>query len=157
MSELKELFEDLGFSDVVTYIQSGNVIFKTKLEVEESIKKIEHAIDEKYNFKVSVIIRTLAELKEVLTNNPFTNYPETKKMNFTFLSRVPDYENVKSLSELDYNPDIFRIIGKEIYLYLNLGAGKTKLTNNLLENKLKLKATSRNWNTLNKLIELVQK
>ncbi len=158
MADLKALYEKLKFTDVATYIQSGNVIFKTneKLSDIEFAKKIEEAIHKKYDFEVPVIIRSEDEMKKIISQNPFVKEKniDEKKLHVTFLSEIPDKKNVESTVNMDFLPDRFIIIGKEIFLYVPNGYGETKISNNFFEKKLKVKATTRNWNTTNKLSQM---
>lgn len=159
MADLKSLFESLKFSDVNTYIQSGNVSFKTNEKVSdiELAEKIEKAIYKKYSFEVPVIIRNGDELKKLTASNPFLKEKDIdiKKLHVTFLSHMPGNAEINSIAGVDYSPDRFVIAGKEIYLHTPEGYGETKLSNNFFEKKLKVKATTRNWNTVNKLLEMV--
>jgi len=158
MADLKALYESLKLKDVVTYIQSGNVIFKTGDGVtDEAIaKKIENAIAKTYGFDVPVIVRRTEELKTILATNPFAKDKnnDTSRMHVTFLSATPDTALVTETSKFKSAPDDFVIIGTEIYLYTPNGYGETKLSNSFFEKKLKVTATTRNWNTVNKLTEL---
>jgi len=158
MEDLKVLYEGLDFSEVTTYIQSGNVIFKTGFPVSNSVlsEKIEQAIEEKYHFHVPVIIRTTDEMYQVLSSNPFLNEEgiNREKLHVTFLEELPQSTKVIAIKESDFSPDRFRIIGKEVYLYCPGGYGNTKLSNTFFEKKLHVKATTRNWKTVGKLAEL---
>jgi uncharacterized protein (DUF1697 family) len=158
MTDIKTLYEELKFKEVTTYIQSGNIIFKTnKKASDQSLsKKIEQAIYKKYNFSVPVIIRTVEEMKTVISVNPFIKESniDTEKLHITFLAESPKQANVEGIKNLDYSPDKFFIIDKEVYLYCPNGYGITKLSNNFFENKLKVTATTRNWKTVNKLVTL---
>ena len=158
MSDLKALYESLLFEDVITYIQSGNVIFKGegKSSDEAIAKKIEKAIDKKYGFRVPVIIRRKKELQGIISNNPFLKDKDIdiKRLHVTFLSGTPDTANIESIENIDFSPDRFIIKGKEIYLHIPVSYGETKLSNNFFEKKLKVSATTRNWNTVNKLVEI---
>lgn len=158
MTDLKALYENLKFTDVKTYIQSGNVIFKSneKLSDLEFAKKIEEDIYKNYDFQVPVIIRRIDEMKHIISANPFLKEEniDVKKLHITFLSEIPDKENVESIEKIDFSPDKFVIHGKEIYLYIPNSYAETKLPNNFFEKKLKVKATTRNWNTVNKLSEM---
>ena len=161
MADLKMLYEKLKFKDVTTYIQSGNVIFRSneKLSDVEFAKKIEGAIYEKYVFEVPVIIRSEDEMKKIIAANAFLKEKniDFKKMHVTFLSNIPDNGNVESIEKMDFSPDKFIISGKEVYLYVPNGYGETKISNTFFEKKFKVKATTRNWNTVNKLLELAVK
>jgi len=158
MADLKSLFENLKFSDVSTYIQSGNVSFKTneKLSDVQLAGKIEKAIYKEYSFEVPVIIRNEDELKKIVSSNPFLKEKniDVQKLHVTFLSEIPGKGEIKSIDDVDYSPDQFIIKGKEVFLHTPAGYGVTKLSNNFFEKKLKVKATTRNWNTVNKLLEM---
>jgi uncharacterized protein (DUF1697 family) len=158
MADLKILFEDLQFCEVQTYIQSGNVVFKTatKLSDIKLADKIEKAISKKYNFEVPVITRTKEEIEKLIAINPFSKKKniDLKKLHVTFLSALPKKENVASINKTDFSPDQFNIEGKEIYLHIPESYGETKLSNTFFEKKLKVTATTRNWNTVNKLLEM---
>jgi uncharacterized protein (DUF1697 family) len=97
-------------------------------------------------------------LEKILSQNPFTKEKsiDPKKLHFTFLSETPDREKMDQIKEVDFSPDQFIIKGKEIYLHIPGSYGETKLSNKFFENKLKVSATTRNWNTVNKLCEMAQ-
>ncbi len=158
MADLKVLYEGLHFKEVSTYIQSGNVVFKTatKLPDIKLAQKIEQAIYGKYNFEVPVIIRSKEEIGKIIATNPFVKEKniDLKKLHVTFLSEFPKKENIEIVNKSDFSPDQFIIEGKEIYLHTPCGYGNTKLSNTFFEKKLKTKATTRNWNTVNKLSEM---
>lgn len=159
MTDLKSLYQSLKFSDVNTYIQSGNVSFKTneKLSDVQLAQKIEKAIYKKYAFEVPIIIRNKDEMKKITSSNPFLKEKDIdkKKLHVTFLSQIPGNAEIDSLAKIDYSPDRFIISGKEIYLHIPESYGETKLSNSFFEKKLKVKATTRNWNTVNQLLEMV--
>ena len=158
MKDLQALYESLGFSDVRTFIQSGNVLFRSDAvkPLQVLSDKIEKAIKAKYDFDVPVIIRTSEEMKSILSSNPFLTEDniDTDKLHLTFLDTLPSTEKVKTLTETDYSPDRFFIMGKDIYLYCPGGYRDTKLSNNLFEKKLQVKATTRNWRTARTLTEM---
>ena len=158
MTDLKSLYESLKFTDVATYIQSGNVSFKTieKLSDIQLAEKIEKVIYERYLFEVPVIIRNEDELKRIISYNPFLKEKniDVKRLHVTFLSGIPGKAEIKNISDGDYSPDQFFIKHKEVFLHTPAGYGGTKLSNNFFEKKLKVKATTRNWNTVNKLLEM---
>lgn len=156
MEGLKKLYESLGFKKVQTYIQSGNVIFQsTEADSSSVIQKIEKKITKVYGFEVSVLIRTPKELCQVIARIPFTKQ-EAEKSYVTFLSDVPVEVPTDEINKAKNSSEKFKIIGKEIYFYCPTGYGKTKLSNNFFEKKLKLSATTRNWNTVNKLLEIAE-
>ena len=158
MTDLKALYESLKFRDVITYIQSGNVIFRsdTKLGDAELAKQVEQALLKKYKFEVPVIIRSLEEVRRVIAVNPFLEEKgiDPEKLHVTFLSDVPEKAKVEAIAGADYPPDRFRILGKEVFVHCPISYGETKLSNKFFESKLKVSATTRNWNTVNKLAAL---
>lgn len=154
MQDLKVHLTEIGLNNVKSYIQSGNLIIQSEKTAEILTALIEDKIEKEYGFNVPVTILTQKELEDVIENNPFTN-KNTKFLNVSFLFEQPEEEHIKALKSYDFDPDEFRINGKQIYIYCPTGNGKTKLNNNFFEKKLKLKATSRNWNTLNELKRLI--
>jgi uncharacterized protein (DUF1697 family) len=158
MHDLKTLYEILGFGNVITYIQSGNVIFNTDLNlpVWKLSLKIENAISEKYTFNLPVILRTTVEMKAIINANPFVKdvAKSPGKLYITFLEEKPQLTLLEKINPLEFLPDRFIIQEREIYLNCSSGYGTTKLSNKFFENKLQVKATTRNWNTVNKLLEL---
>ena len=157
MPELKTMFEALGFTNVRTYIQSGNVVFESN-SGEDLESKISAKIQEQFGFEVSVICRTLEEIKQVVKRNPFAETLgfEPEKLYVTFLQKTPSEEKLEVLQTLSFAPEKYSVLGKEIYVYCTNGYGQTKLDNGLFERKLKVIGTTRNWRTVNKLIEMSQ-
>ncbi len=153
MDDLKALYEDLGFSNVRTYIQSGNVVFESLLDRDTLAGKIQTAIMAQYGFEVHIVIRTTTEMQEVLACQPFTE-AETAQLYVSFLDNLPTLERVETLKAFNFAPDILQIVGKTVYLRVD-SYGKTKLSNAFIESKLQVKATTRNWNTLNNLVAML--
>lgn len=152
MVTLRELLNDLEFQNVQTYIQSGNIILtseQSKLEVSKRIKK---GILQKFDLDIHVIVKTVLELNEIIKNYPFSLENE-KIVAFTFLDKISDKETieVKNIGE-----DLYKIVKDIVYLNCKSGFGKTKLTNNVLEKKLNVNATTRNLKTTLKLVELAK-
>ncbi len=159
MAELKALYETLNFKNVRTYIQSGNVIFEYKqIDPQKLSKQIEQIIAQKYHFEVSVIIRLVNEIGHVLNINPFLtkNDIDVSKLHVSFLSETPKQIDIDKIKILDYKPDEFIIIGKEVYVHCPNGYGNTKLTNTFFEKKLNLTATTRNWKTVNEIHKIMK-
>jgi len=158
MTDLKALYENLEFEDVATYIQSGNVIFKTGKKMANTLLAtiIEEAIFAKYHFNVPVIIRSVEEIRNVISINPFLHDKDinTEKLHVTFLAETPGLTSLESIKTFDFPPDKFIIIVKEVFLYCPVNYGETKLSNKFFESKLKVSATTRNWKTINKLFEI---
>jgi len=154
MADLKEYLSELNFQEIQTYIQSGNIIFKfPKRAVQDLEKKIHEKIKEKYDFEVPVIIKTAEELTLILNSIPFQDI-DVSKLYFTLLSQKPKQELIKKLKEVDYSPEEYHIDNKVIYFYAVNGYGRAKMNTNFFERKLKVQATTRNWKTTNKLLEM---
>ena len=160
MADLKALYENLGFSNVVTYIQSGNVIFKadTSASDQDLVQRIEKAILTQYAFEVPVIVRRIEEMETLLQTNPFLadQNLDRDKLHVTFLAQTPEEARLESLAGVSYSPDQFTIIGKNVFLYCPVSYGNTKFSNQFFETKLKVTATTRNWKTVNQLVELAK-
>lgn len=154
MKDLTNLFVDLNFNNIKTYIQSGNVIFDSSKKSNNIIEeKISEAIFEKFKFEVPVIVRTKAELQKIISQNPFAD-KNKDNLHFTLLNEVPKKENIKLLTTQDFRPDIFHIKENNIFLFIEGKYHKSKLTNNFFESKLKVNTTTRNCKTIFKLLEL---
>lgn len=147
MAELKKLYESLGFQDVQTYIQSGNVVFKAE-EDRNLASLIEKRIHEHFGFEVPVLILTRGDLVQILSENPFVISHSIDSLHVTMLSQMPDNELLSRVVAINSGEDEYVVVGKNIYLNCPEGYGRTKLTNNFFESKLKCKATTRNWKTM---------
>ena len=156
MTELKRLFESLGFSQVHTYIQSGNVVFECQNPNVKSLQiQITDAIAPQFGFEVPTIILTCDELNRCIDNTPFGGY-DINVLHVTFLSDIPTNYSLETLNKAKDIKEDFVIIDKAIYLYCPNGYGRTKLTNTFFEKKLGVLATTRNWKTVLALAELSQ-
>ena len=154
MKDLVKLYENLGFTSVKTYIQSGNVLFDAVETPKAS--DVEDAIKKNYGFDVPVIISTENDWLKTIASNPFlSDEIDPKQLHVTFLDSVPKEEIVQQISTLDYSPDSFTIKDKVVYLKCENPYHKTKLSNAFFEKKLNQKATTRNWKTVNKIGELL--
>lgn len=155
MADLRNLLSD--FENVKTYIQSGNILFESN---SKNTSKLEQQISEliykKYGFEVPVIVKTIKEWMFAFENNPFLKDStiSIKQLYVTFLSEIPKKENIELMKQLDYSPDIFIIKNDLVYSCYPNGPGRSKMTINVFEKKLSVPATSRNWNTVTKLLEL---
>ena len=158
MKELKALYEELGFTRVSTYIQSGNVVFETREKTDGLVRKIEKALHAHFGFEVSVIHRTPEELATVLENNPFLKEKDLQadKLYVSFLAETPGAEHIEKARAYQTGADRFEVSGRETYLYLPDGYGRTKFHNNFMEGKLKVTATTRNWKTVNELYTMAR-
>jgi uncharacterized protein (DUF1697 family) len=153
MKALKELIEGLGHEDVATYIQSGNVVFRSGSGRPEKLAdEIRTSIKEHMGLDVTVLLRSPEEMAAVAAANPFPGVED--KLHVTFLEAEPDRAKVVAVDQDGYLPDRFDVIGREVYLHCPDGYGRTKLTNAFWERKLGVAATTRNWRTVNKLLEM---
>ncbi len=155
MSELRAALEELGYEDVATYIQSGNVVLRSKSNAGRVAAELEALIAERFRLPVKVLLRTPAELEGIADANPFlANEPEASRLHVTFLDRQPAREAVATLDPRRSPGDEYSVSGREIYLHYPNGSGRSKLTLGYFERRLGVSGTTRNWNTLLKLIEL---
>lgn len=156
MVDLKSLCEKMGWENVKTYIQSGNLIFKSGKETSELEKELEKAIAEKFGFDVPVIVRTEKELEVSIQDNPFFDNASINQLHLTLLKEKPTKENEKKTLAYNYEPDKFSIKEKDVFIYCEGKYHQSKLTNNFFEKKLKVNATTRNWKTVLKLSQLIK-
>jgi uncharacterized protein (DUF1697 family) len=157
MPELRSQLSDLGFEDVVTYVQSGNVVFRTGGGAKQVAGQVERTIADAFGLDVTVIVRTPAQLRTIAKSNPFlAEETDPQKLHVVFLSDRPSAAAAAALDPDRSPPDRFHLRGRELYLHLPNGSGRSKLTNDYLERRLGVRATARNWRTLLKLIELTE-
>ncbi|MEM7086654.1 MAG: DUF1697 domain-containing protein [Bacteroidota bacterium] len=152
MVDLKALFESIGFKEVRTYIQSGNVVFLAE-EASNLADAISSAIFKKYGWDVPVLVRTAAEIKDILSNCPFSEEKKEKSY-FTLFQQRPTEENIQEIANLSFPGEEFQITPTCLYYFCATGYGRVKMRNNLIERKLKVRATTRNYRTLLKLTQL---
>lgn len=160
MDALRALYESLGLRDIQTYVQSGNVLFKTaQRDPAELAKQIEDGIEGSFGFRSAVILRTASELKRVIAINPFASRAalDSRKLIVTFLGSDPGQEARESVLRIKTNPEELRVEGRELYIYFPNGMGRSKLQLAGIEKLLKCPGTSRNWNSVTKLLALAEK
>lgn len=160
MTDLSAMFRKKGFRDAETFIQSGNVIFTGGDESGSNlVQEIESAIRDRFGLEITAMIRTPDEIRKIISDNPFPenkNYDQSKAA-VIFLQEGLDDKGPEKLKGIDYPPDKFEVIGREIYIYCPNGFGRTKLYTNFFEGKLKVKGTARNWNTINTVLAIAEK
>lgn len=156
MADLKRMFHDLGYEKVVTYIQSGNVIFQTKKTAEAKLEKtIKAAIEKTFGFDVPTLVLTSTELQEIENSNPYKDRDvEHKFLGLTILATPPEEEKINMVQAINFPGEEFTVTKRVIYLCCPNGFGRSKLSNKFFESKLKVKATNRNLRSVLKLIEL---
>ncbi len=154
MAALRELVEGLGAEDVATYVQSGNVVFRSRDAAAAVTKAIERELGRRLGLDVKVLVRTKAELRKIVSGNPFGDVADATKLHVTFLAATPDRGRVRKLDPARSEPDEFRVLAREVYLHCPNGYGRSKLSNAYFEQQLGVPATTRNWKTVTKLAEL---
>lgn len=160
MDELKVMYLNLGFLNVETFIQSGNIVFESHISDKTEIKNLlEESINKHFGFDVPVHLLSKLEIEDVFKINPFLKKDSIpiEHLGITFLENYPDETSLQSISELSIaGKDEFQVIDICIFLLLPNGFGRTKLNNNFFERKLNTNATSRNWKTITRLREMIQ-
>jgi len=157
MKDLKLLLEKLGYEEVVTYIQSGNVVFNsaagTTAKLEEEISM---GIATEFGYEVPVVVRTRDQIATIIINNPYKDEEllETNKVGYVLFKQIPKKELLTALNQQTFENEVFTVIDNCGYLVYYNGAGNARLNNNLIERKLKINATSRNHRTMMKLLAL---
>ena len=158
MKDLVTMFVDAGCDDVRTYIQSGNVLFRSKPALVEGIPSlVSSAIMSRFGYRVPIITRTATELGEIVRANPFVEVgADAGKLHVVFLADQPDAASAETLDP-DRSPgDEFAAIGSDVYLHCPDGFARTRLTNSYFDSRLSTTSTTRNWRTVVKLLELAQ-
>lgn len=148
MADLRQLFESLGHTEVVTLIQSGNVVFGGR----PSAGRIDAAVAARFGIETFVVLRRGDELARVLEANPFDG-ADPSKLHVGFLSAAPSARAVAALEPDPFLPEAFAVCGREVYLHLPHGMARTRLPA-YLDRRLGARATIRNWNTVTKLAEV---
>ncbi|MCP3981788.1 MAG: DUF1697 domain-containing protein [bacterium] len=153
MKDLVTLFVDAGCTDVQTYIQSGNVVFHAPRDTLRHIpQRVSAAIADRFGYAVPVVLRSAAELRKTVRNNPFLKPGvDTKLLSVMFLADRPRPAAVAALDPDRSPPDEFAVAGREIYLCCPGGVARTKLTNQYFDSRLSTIGTARNWATVLRL------
>jgi uncharacterized protein (DUF1697 family) len=158
MKDLKALFQKAGFENVMTYIQSGNIVFGSEEKNTKTLaKKIRQMIQDHYGFDVPVMVLSREDIVDIIEHNPYNDgKKDTAKLHVTLLDDTPDAKLLVSTRDEKYQSDEFHIEKKIIYLYCPDGYGMTKFSTMFFEKKLGVTATTRNWKTIEALQKLVQ-
>jgi uncharacterized protein (DUF1697 family) len=159
MDDLRGVYKSLKLEDPRTYVQSGNVIFRTKEKNLATLaNKIQDAIEKKCKCRPNVILRTTDELKKAVAATPFADRPDLEpgKILVTFLAAEPLQEAEKNLATYKDYPEELHLKGRELYIYFPNGAGKSKLPWSSVERLLKVTGTARNWNSVTKMLAMAE-
>ncbi|MFY9724209.1 MAG: DUF1697 domain-containing protein [Bryobacteraceae bacterium] len=157
MDALRALCESLKLREPQTYVQSGNVVFRTEeRDLVMLARRIERAIERKFGFRVPVILRTASEMRDVIARNPFAGRDDIEPSKFavTFLASRPSDEVRAKVLAIRADPEELHIDGRELYIYFPNGMARPKLSGPLVERTLAIPGTARNWNTVTKLREI---
>ena len=156
MDALRAVYESIGLKDVRTLLQSGNVVFRSRLaDRAQLVRRIRQELERQLNLQVEVILRTLAEIASIVERGPVLSArADLIKLVVMFLSSVPGAAAQAALAKWHKGPEMLEMRGPEIYLYYPNGIGRSKLSGAVIESKLDTPGTARNWNTLEKLLDV---
>lgn len=160
MADLKAAYEALGCTEVETFIQSGNVAFRTKERSAEKVAaRIEQAIEERFGFTAPVVVRTAAELRGVVERNPFAGRKgiEPAKLAVHFLASEPAVGAREKLAAIPPAAEELVLDGRELYIYFPNGMARPELKLAQVDRALGGRMTARNWNTVEKLVEMAER
>lgn len=145
-----------GFVEVASYLQSGNIVFAAgDISPSDAARGIEDLILEQLGLAVRVLVRTHAELAEVVSRNPLTEATnDPRRLLVLFLSDEPDRNRLDGIDPVDFEPDVFALDGRQLYIWHPDGVGNSRLTAAFWDRRLGVSGTARNWNTVLKLLEL---
>ena len=159
MDALRSLFVALKFEEPRTYVQSGNIVFKTsERNLRRVAGRIKQAITKKFACSPEIMLRTVAELRAVVSINPFARRAniEPGKLHVFFLSAQPAKNAEENLRQLAIRPEELHLIGRELFIYFPNGVGKSKLPWARLDKALETPGTGRNWNSVTKVLEMAE-
>jgi uncharacterized protein (DUF1697 family) len=159
MDALRDLYKRLRLEDAQTYLQSGNVVFRMKGRDHAKLaKRIEDAIEENFGFRIDVVLRTSAELSDVISRSPFARRRglDPRKLAVIFLKECPSAECLRAALKIETAPEELRIDGCEAHVYFPNGMGRPRMSWPKIERALKTSGTGRNWNTVTNLFEIAQ-
>jgi len=160
MDALRKVYESAGLRDVQTHLQSGNVVFRTdERDIARLAKRIEKEIEKNFGFFSAVIVRTSAELKDVIRRNPFAERKaiDPSKLLVWFLAVDPGEEARDKVRAIKAEPEELYASGRELYIYFTNGLARPKLSFPAIDKALNTSGTGRNWNSVTKLLELAEK
>ena len=159
MADLRELCASLGFRDVRSLLQSGNLIFETDEPELPPVKaRLEARIESAFGFEVQAILRRPAAFESIFITHPFTNeqLDEAGKAAVVFLSGAPSLEAVNRLRESNPGREVIQADGSELFVFYADGMARSKLDAKRIEGQLRLSSTTRNWNTCKRIRKLLE-
>jgi uncharacterized protein (DUF1697 family) len=157
MADLRELLADLGYTDVVTLLQSGNAVFTASgRSTGPIVQAIERAIADRYSFDVRVLLRTQQQFAAAVEANPLP-VPDGSRFLVSFLDRDPPAARLRDLDPAEFEPERFALGSKVLYLWCANGIIDSALLSAVSDQRLGVVSTARNWNTVTKLLALAEK
>lgn len=158
MGELREVVEELGLTNAETYLRSGNLVIDSDLPESALARALQDGIEERFGLEVPVICRSARQLGQIASTHPFSSLGlDDRLLHVAFLDREPGEKLDDLIDPADYLPDRLHSDGRDIYLAYPNGSGRSKLSHSLLESRLGVSVTARNWRTVTKLAEMVEK
>jgi len=156
MDWLRNACRDAGLQNVRTYVQSGNIVFSSRASALKLVLKLKAMIDAQTRLPVAVVIRSAAEMANIVSANPFLKQKDIDiaKLHVTFLGHAPSKSSLEKLEALAGTRDEYRFSKQELYLHCPINYGQTKLSNTAAEKALSVTATTRNWKTVTTLSEM---
>lgn len=159
MEALRALCTKLKLRDACTYVQSGNVIFRTdQRDLASLAKRLQNAIERDFGFRPDIVLRTAAELRDVIARNPFANRRdiEPNKLLVTFLASDPGPEARDKATKIKTEPEELRMERREVYIYFPNGMARPKMSWPAIERTLQTSGTGRNWNSVTKMLQIAE-
>lgn len=161
MAELREALgrPESGFRAVTTYIQSGNIVLDAPGQDEpDVISAVHDVVAERFGLEIPVVARTAGAWPDILSANPFPDaVVEPKRLHVLLCDTVPEVNRLSDFDPSQYEPDRFAAYGRELYVWYDQGAGRSKLTGAVVERALGVTATARNWSTMLKLSDMIDR
>jgi uncharacterized protein (DUF1697 family) len=154
MPDLRELVTGTGAEDVRTYVQSGNVVFRSSDKAAGAAAAIESSIKKELGLDVAVMVRTDKQLAKILKANPFPKQSDHKRLLVMFLGAKPKAAQVKKLADAATGPEEFEVVGNEVYMHYPEGYGRSKFGGMWVEKQLAVPGTARNWRSVTTLAEM---
>ena len=158
-ADLRALFAELGFGEVQTLLQSGNVVFDAGKAADAALeKRLEAAFETQFGFAADFLVRSAAEWRDIVAANPFPEKARSDPSHLVLfaLSKAPEADRAEALQADWPGPEQVKVIGREAYIVYPEGIGRSKLINGLIEKRLGVRCTGRNWNTALKLAAMTE-
>jgi uncharacterized protein (DUF1697 family) len=155
MADLRAIVDGLGGTDVRTYVQSGNAVFRHRSAAATLERRLAAAIERELGLEIAVLLRSGAQLAKIVKGNPFLRRgADPSALHLTLLASTPARARLRQVREVEVGDGRFEVSGREVYLHLPSGYGGSKLSNAFFEKHLAVPATTRNWRTVAALAEL---